>query len=572
MAEKQYTVVGVDKHVYYGVCSTAAGVQVKEVVIQNPTLYIDSSTEDVEVLDLNVGDQLIVSFADGNTNESPTLSLFIEELSNNIGISDNAGRVVVDSRVNVDCNLMWEAGEMVGFIYTERNNQTYWKMNTVGPAAEDRFGTVKIANSNTDVNDLDDQTAVTYDLIKGLIRTSYENLGLTWESSAEEGEWGKVDLIYKNTYKKVDISSGNPASLGLYELVNETYVPTMDTSVVEGKNYYTNVIDKATIPNIITQTGQLINNGDGVNGSVYLKNNDDISFIEPGMGIGYVYNVTEEEQEVVRNFIPYDPVVEKENNVRVGYGSLEAYQSETADVDGNLIELNPSTWIYGKTIYNGIDKDGSLQIGTSDIPENTFTPLYTFNKDEANFTKPLKAPNIIAANGISAGPITTTGLTVNGDTIINGNETVTGTLNAKGLNVNGEEINALITRLNPPRDVTVADWYYMNDHPNKENANFIVRTIQSPPITANPGSCYWYNGKVNMEFPLPVINGYSALGTVGFNIDQYTGSDHSWEAQMWEYYIDRDKNIIHCAVLNWDERVTQVIFYFYILYVKNSWR
>ena len=362
MAEKQYTVVGVDKHVYYGVCSTAAGVQVKEVVIQNPTLYIDSSTEDVEILDLNVGDQLIVSFADGNTNESPTLSLFIEELSNNIGISDNAGRVVIDSRVDVDCNLMWEAGEMVGFIYTERNNQTYWKMNTVGPAAEDRFGTVKIANSNTDVNDLDDQTAVTYGLIKGLIRTSYEDLGLTWENSAEEGEWGKVDLIYKNTYKKVDISSGNPASLGLYELVNETYVPTMDTSVVEGKNYYTNVIDKATIPNIITQTGQLINNGDGTNGSVYLKNNDDISFIEPGMGIGYVYNATEEEQEVVRNFIPYDPIVEKENNVRVGYGSLEAYQSETADVDGNLIELNPSTWIYGKTIYNGMDEDGSLQI------------------------------------------------------------------------------------------------------------------------------------------------------------------------------------------------------------------
>ena len=118
MAEKQYTVVGVDKHVYYGVCSTAAGVQVKEVVIQNPTLYIDSSTEDVEVLDLNVGDQLIVSFADGNTNESPTLSLFIEELSNNIGISDNAGRVVIDSRVDVDCNLMFQLHYLIQLSYS----------------------------------------------------------------------------------------------------------------------------------------------------------------------------------------------------------------------------------------------------------------------------------------------------------------------------------------------------------------------------------------------------------------------------------------------------------------------
>lgn len=565
MAEKQYTVVGVDKHVYYGVCSTAAGVQVKEVVIQNPTLYIDSSTENVEVLDLNVGDQLIVSFADGNTNESPTLSLFIEELSNNIGISDNAGRVVVDSRVDVDCNLMWEAGEMVGFIYTKRNNQTYWKMNTVGPAAEDRFGTVKIANSNTDVNDLDDRTAVTYDLIKGLIRTSYEGLGLTWENSAEEGEWGKVDLIYKNAYKKVDISSGNPASLGLYELINETYVPTMDISVVVGKNYYTNIIDKATIPNIITQTGQLINNGDGTNGSAYLKNNDNISFIEPGMGIGYIYNATKEEQEVVRNFIPYDPVVEKENNIRVGYGSLEAYQSEIADADGNLIELNPSTWIYGKTIYNGMDKDGSLQIGISDIPENTFTPLYIFNKNKADFSKSLIVPSIDTHR------VETEDLLASNFSF-DGNGTIGGELEVASLKVNDEEISALITRLNPPRDVTVADWYYMNDHPNKENANFIIRTIQSPPITANSVSCYTYNGRVNMEFPLPVINGYSALGTVGFNIDQYNGSDHSWEAQMWEYYIDRDKNIIHCAILNWDNRVTKIIFYFYILYVKNSWR
>lgn len=563
MAEKQYTVVGVDKHVYYGVCSTAAGVQVKEVVIQNPTLYIDSSTENVEVLDLNVGDQLIVSFADGNTNESPTLSLFIEELSNNIGISDNAGRIVVDSRIDVDCNLMWEAGEMVGFIYTERNNQTYWKMNMVGPATENKFGTVKIANSNTDINDLDDQTAVTYDLIKGLIKTSYEGLGLTWEDSAEEGEWGKVDLIYKNAYKKVDISSGNPASLGLYELVNETYVPTMDTSVVEGKNYYTNVIDKATIPNIITQTGQLINNGDGTNGSVYLKNNDDISFIEPGMGIGYVYNVTEEEQEVVRNFIPYDPIVEKENNVRVGYGSLEAYQSETADVDGNLIELNPSTWIYGKTIYNGMDEDGSLQIGISDIPENTFTPLYTFNKNGANFTKPLTVPSITAANGIDAGPIVTTKLTVNG------NATVTNTLNTKGLKVNGEEITALIKRLNPPRTVTVEAYY---DGP-APSANFFVKRIKSPVMSAVSKGHFKISGNnsAHMQWAAPVISGYSAVGIVGFNLDQNTSKDWASHGGVWECYYQKSTNMIDFAIINWRDAAQAIYVFVDLLYVKTSW-
>lgn len=559
MAEKQYTVVGVDKHVYYGVCSTAAGVQVKEVVIQNPTLYIDSSTEDVEVLDLNVGDQLIVSFADGNTNEAPTLSLFIEELSNNIGISDNVGRVVIDSRVDINCNLMWEAGEMVSFIYTKNNNQTYWKMNMVGPATENKFGTVKIANSNTDTNNLDDQTAVTYDLINGLIKTSYDGLGLTWKNSSEEGEWGKIDLIYKKVYRKVDISSGNPASLGLYELVNEEYVLTEDTSVVEGKNYYTNVLDTATIPNIITQTGDLINNGDGTNGSVYLKNNDDISFSEPGMGIGYVYNVTEEEKDTIRNFIPYDPVTEKENNARIGYGSLEAYQSKITDINGDLIELNPSTWIYGKTIYNGMDEDGSLQIGISDIPENTFTPLYTFNKDGANFIKPFTVPSITAANGIDAGPITTTGLTVNGDTVINGNETVTGTLNAKGLNVNGEEITTLITRLNPPRSVTVGN-----------GGNFVVQIVSTGAITANAKSNYQYNNKTNMRFPLPSLSGYQPIGIVGYNIDQLTGSDQSWQARVWECYLDGNR--VGCAINNPSDRKNTIQVYIYVLYVKNSWR
>lgn len=562
MAESQYTIIGGDEHLYYGTCSTAKDERVKDVVIQNPTIYVDPADDTVKYLDLNTGDQLIITFEQGNENIAPSLSLSINESNQNIAISNGTGRIVVDSRIDIDCSAMWEDGETVTFLYTVRNNQSYWKMTTPGPASEDRFGTVKIANSNTDINDLDDQTAVTYDLIKGLIRTSYEGLSLTWEDSAEEGEWGKVDLIYKNTYKKVDISSGNPASLGLYELVNETYVPTMDTSVVEGKNYYTNVIDKATIPNIITQTGQLINNGDGTNGSVYLKNNDDISFIEPGMGIGYVYNVTEEEQEVVRNFIPYDPVVEKENNVRVGYGSLEAHQSETADADGNLIELNPSTWIYGKTIYNGIDEDGSLQIGISNIPENTFTPLYIFNKNKADFSKSLTVPSI-DTHRVETEDLLASNFSFDGNGVIDGE------LEVASLKVNNEEITALIKRLNPPRTVTV-EAYYGDLAPS---ANFFVKRIKSPVMSAERKGHFKISGNnsTHMQWAAPVIDGYSAVGIVGFNLDQNTDKDWASHGGVWECYYQKSTNMIDFAIINWRDAAQAIYVFVDLLYVKTSW-
>ena len=544
MAEER--VVGVDRHVYYGKCETAADVSIKEVIIQNPT-YTKESINDVDTiyLDLEVGDQLIITFANGNTSVAPTLSLFVNDSNTNIGISGNSGRVVIASRIDINCNLMWEAGDLISFIYTELNDQSYWKMNVTSPATSEKFGTVKIAGEDADVATLDEQTAVTYNLIKDLITDSDEALELDWEYSPEEGEWGKINLTS-----------------------NEV------------------LIDDVVIPQIIANVSDLTNDGDGSPNSKFLTNNKDISFLNTGMGVGYSYNTIEEEkivEKTVRNFIPYDPtiiyedepVVLNANNVRVGYGSLEAYQEVFVDENDNVIELNPSTWIYGKTIYDAFDEDGSLQIGTIDIPNgHDFDPLYSFNKDSVNFTKPLTVPSITAANDIDAESITTTGLTVNGYTVISGNETVTGTLNAKGLNVNGEEITALITRLNPPRNVTVGDWLSSANaaQSGEGDSNFIVRTVATPVLTAGSSANYLYNDRANMEFTLPVWSGYSPIGIVGYNIDQYSSSDRSWKAQMWECYIDRNASKIHTAIMNWDTKQTKILVYFYILYVRNSWR
>ena len=534
MAEER--VVGVDRHVYYGKCETAADVSIKEVIIQNPT-YTKESINDVDTiyLDLEVGDQLIITFANGNTSVAPTLSLFVNDSNTNIGISGNSGRVVIASRIDINCNLMWEAGDLISFIYTELNDQSYWKMNVTSPATSEKFGTVKIAGEDADVTTLDEQTAVTYNLIKDLITDSNEALELDWEYSPEEGEWGKINLTS-----------------------NEV------------------LIDDVVIPQIIANVSDLTNDGDGSPNSKFLTNNKDISFLNTGMGVGYSYNTIEEEkivEKTVRNFIPYDPtiiyedepVVLNANNVRVGYGSLEAYQEVFVDENDNVIELNPSTWIYGKTIYDAFDENGSLQIGTIDIPNgHDFDPLYSFNKDSVNFTKPLTVPSITAANDIDAESITTTGLTVNGYTVINGNETVTGTLNVKGLSVDGTEIKNLIDSRISPLNVTV-NWPGAGD-------NFVIKIVSTGELTAEPRKNYLYNGYANMKFPLPSLSGYQPIGIVGYNIDQYASKDHSWDARMWECYLDPDNKKVCCAILNDYDTKSTILVYIYVLYVKNSWR
>lgn len=516
---------GVDKHVYYGICETAAEVQVKEVVIQNPT-YTTELISDVETvyLELDVGDQLIITFANGNTHNAPTLSLFINDSDTNIGISGNSGRVVISSRIDINCNLMWEAGDLVPFLYTELNNQSYWKMHMISPATAERFGTVKIADDNVDIGDLDDQTAITYELARRLISNSDENLGLDWEYSPEEGEWGKINLTSYDT-----------------------------------------ILDSAIIPSIITCTGDLINDGDGTGNSHFLKNNDDISFISSGMGMGYTYNITEGETDIVRNFIPYDPIVDNENNVRVGYGSLEAYQEVFTDENDNVIELNPSTWIYGKNIYNAIDEEGSLQIGIIDIPEDTFDPLYTFDASGATFSKLLTASDGLAVGDdiIASGAIEAQDLIINDSATIN-------TLDVTNLNVGNNTIVELIDSRISPISVTTQAWYG-NDVPT---ANLFVKRIKSPDMSAEKKGHFRIEGNnsCHMQWEAPIIEGYTAVGIVGYNLDQKTESDWASHGGVWECFYSKYNNMIDFAIINWRDAAQQIYVFVDLLYVKTNWR
>ena len=50
--------------------------------------------------------------------------------------------------------------------------------------------------------------------------------------------------IGSETYTKVSSPSGNPASLGYFELSNGDYIKTQDTTVTEGKDYYTRAVSQ----------------------------------------------------------------------------------------------------------------------------------------------------------------------------------------------------------------------------------------------------------------------------------------------------------------------------------------
>ena len=105
MAEREYTVIEVDKHVYYGKSNSLAASATKNVIIQNPTIYVDQSNY---FLDLNEGDLLIVSFESGNENNAPTLNLQIPDGEYNISFSNGAGRAVIGSNISEDCTNMWD--------------------------------------------------------------------------------------------------------------------------------------------------------------------------------------------------------------------------------------------------------------------------------------------------------------------------------------------------------------------------------------------------------------------------------------------------------------------------------
>lgn len=129
-------------NLFYGTCDTGAGEKVKIVSVANGTT-------------IEEGDLLIVYFANGNTNESPSLS--IENLSSDEGYAikkrnvtealKNAwkdGEVVGFVKVKQEFNTDNDAGEEDGATDLEANNATWWELFEGGQATVGWYGMTKL--------------------------------------------------------------------------------------------------------------------------------------------------------------------------------------------------------------------------------------------------------------------------------------------------------------------------------------------------------------------------------------------------------------------------------------------
>lgn len=542
MAEKEYTVVGVDKHVYYGICDTPAATDTKDVYIENPTIYMN---DDEHFLDISVGDQLIVTFINGNTSSAPKLSLHVAEgdmeitfptsslhiVDNNEDISfpTNTGRIVIDSRINIDVSYLWEAGDIIPFIYTLDLEETYWKVNAISHGTIDRYGTVRIASSMEDVQNGDDYTAIGCGLINDLFSEEKDKYKLRWVPNVIDNNWGDLSLIYNS----------NPEE----------------------------ILSTVHISKLIHNTGELMNNGDGSEPTnpyqKYLMNTEDLVLLNSEDGLGY-----KKDDENIINFIPYN---DNTGSVKVGYGSLLEYQSNLDD------STDPTLYLDGKQTYLRADDSGFIKLGTVQLTSDpeVFTEYARFGSNEITFSKPLTVPTA-TVNTLNIGQI-------NGN---NASSIYANTITSPNLKmrVNGEDVSikTYIDNNLPPVNInlgfkTDTDWSYYGPSTNwvRSDANFIFRRIQTKLYKMDGGS----NTGHEVE-SVPKINGYLPIGIVGWNIDRKDETKYNTGlVTVWEVFLTYDDIVnnpeqakVRFAMHNHSSSTYEICLVIDVLYVKEKWR
>lgn len=346
--------------VYYGTCDTAADEQVKVVSVVNPVLKGE------RLLDLVIGDILVVKFDNGNTNTNPVIQLKITEPNQNISVSADTGLTTATEE-----RYDWAAQGIVSFVYTyigSNNGAAFseegveitsensaevvvnyaWKPIEIPLASDDVYGVTKLITNEENLTGNENQP-VSYNVIQNLIENSSGSLGLIYDS--ENG-----DL-------------------------------TLNTSDNKTVN----------IPIPPTKTSQLTNDGGGEGDRFWSsETNNYVNKID--LGIGYLYTPNEENasQTVMKSFVPYGtiPVEGSEkpvNIIRIGKDALNAYQAGVEIEEDTLAEPNPHVRLYGKNIGLAMDENGEVSIGLANVlsePE-AYNKKYIFTKNGATFKQNL---------------------------------------------------------------------------------------------------------------------------------------------------------------------------------------
>lgn len=554
MSENRLQLIGTDKHVYYGKCKSPESEKDKIVTIINPTGYIvedeikesqdseeniTNNEEDGEApitttetskiyLDLSEGDQLLVSFDYGNTVEDPNINLRIVDESRNIDVTDAYGRIILMSNIEYDCKYMWEAGDVVPFIYTDYQNTKYWKFAAVSPASPDKFGTVKIADKKEDLRNDNHKTAITYNLLNEGIDDKLDELGLVLTNpSANENRW-------------VDISLKRP------------------------ENGTDKILSTISLPQLPSRTSDLINDGSSsVDTKVYLESEESIYFPYgyspadpteqglPQIGAGYI----DEDNEKILNYIP-----SYNGNLYIGE------PSQPTIIDGeNIRFLMPEN----DKIHIGNENDEYVDFGAFVLMPNDQYTLGTEFKKPVNIANALRVETIVGGN-------------------FNGDNIDCKSLSTDALRIAGENIVKFISDNAPP---TAVDAQFINwkENPQQESApiaNFVIKRVWTSKLTGAANSHYLpisgnnhndTSSGSHIFCPIPTLEGYTPVGIVGVNVDsvdQSSKGDWASHTRIWECFLGFSEsgvtNTAHLAAINTRDKQQSIYLGIDVLYIQNG--
>lgn len=532
--------------VYFGVSDSTARDTTKTVTIWNPVAAELGEGETTPQLDLEVGDYLIAKFTNGNEAENFTLELAINDSSQNISVTANTGFPAL-IRSDVGEYYKWPAQELVGFVWVngsmsavQDTNETvpsetttsseetieptvneditetaesaetlesyYWKPFTFRVASEDVYGVTKLVNDASALEGENEERPVGYKLILQAIQDALTNLNLTVDSGTSDWSNGQIIALRNGDNQLSSITLQKP-----------TYNFDEIQSMGSAAHFWNS------------------------------KENNYVN--EKGLGIGYRYPIDNEgNYGMIRNIIPYSSFG-GHNVIRIGYDALGAHQRQVTDKNGDLVENNPYVRAYGTHIDLAMDYDddteqgdhtthGEVNIGTMNIPDDEWVPLYTFNPTGATFKKPLTLKGGLNIGNQSLASYINTQI---------GEPIGFGTIESVALTYPKE------TYAPAKAGIAKAEGKYALVHRNSNTSG-------------------------NLWMWLTRHNNYKPF-IIGWNVNEYPDKAGSADDfYVWECWLgtkddgtNKDRPCINFGLRNTSSTEKKCRFKVYIMYVKNSW-
>lgn len=496
-----------DSRVYYGTCPTAASESEKVVEVLNP-VFIDGQNN---ILDLVIGDVLVVKFDNGNTNSNPVIRLKVKDLNNNISVSADTGlTALIKERYD------WAEQEIMSFVYT------YTGSNNGEAVSENGVEVMPVSDESESENE-NTETSETI-----VVDYAWKPIELP---IASDDVYGVTKLI-----TNIDNLIGNENQPVSYNVI-QNLIENGSLGLIynsENGNLTLNTSGNKTvnIPIPLTKTSQLVNDGGG-EGDRFWSSTINNYVNKSDLGIGYLYTPNTEgaSQTVMKSFVPYgtipvDGFEKPVNIIRIGKDALNAYQTGIEIEEDVLVEPNPHVRLYGKNIGLAMDENGEVSIGLANVssePE-AYDKKYIFTKDGATFKQDL-------------------------------NITEDKKLASKYIKYNGTELENRLT------DFKVQVY------------NTPKLTYKASSGEPNNSENYTRDGKPDDNLALKITDippGYRPIAMVGYNLQSTGGEVHF--ANLWECFVLKsgDDYYIRYGIYNSKAAAVTVWVEFKVLFVKDS--